>query len=163
MKTTPTYAEQTVMAARLERLARERLGLPADSPIRRDIERLTRAWEGETFARVKRAMEQLLAERERERLIGERVPPPDTYSDGILVGWARTPGGARTPVRIPPSLLCLGTLIVGLIGRGKTFLMRQILSQLILLHAAVRIMCFDPNQSYRTCRTEVWNVPCTTR
>lgn len=137
------------MAARLERLARERLGLPADSPIRRDIERLTRAWEGETFARVKRAMEQLLAERERERLIGERVPPPDTFASGDLtLGEARTPHGEPARVAASSSELPPGFVIVGPPGKGKTTLARRLLRQVVGRLPSVRIVVLDSTQSY---------------
>ncbi len=144
----PSYRQRIKLVAEQDRLARERYGLPDKHPIRRRLASLETYWDPFVFSRVQRALEHLEAVRSRMHRIGERVPPPDAFEGRLVLGSAPTPHEEATDVAPDPNRLILGTLATGLIGTGKTHLIRLIAALVCTLLPHVRVMIFDPNRSY---------------
>lgn len=155
-------AEQIRVAAELERFAAEHLGLSADDPVRRRIRRLQKVWDTSEFKRIRCAIANLRATRTELHRIGVHVPPIGVLDGDLLLGEAPTPHYVATPVCLQSFRLLLGTLIIGLIGAGKTTACRRIVNLVAELLPHVHILLFDPNRSYvETCHNpRLWlNTP----
>lgn len=127
--------------------ATEELGLSSACQLCQDIQRLGIHHNQALHNSVIRRLDRLLAARDALPFVGDRIPQPETFAEGVPIAIIDTPSGEPTLVRIPLDRLCTHAVIVGLPGAGKTHICRILLSQ---LPRHIRVLIFDPNRSYQT-------------
>lgn len=150
-RATPRFrstAERCIHLRHLDRRCEEYYGLDQNHELRRTLRRLEVVWNPDLYRWVQRALKQIDTQRAACRHMTKRIPPSDVLSGDIPLGTVVSL--SRHPVRFhfPVNRLVLGTLVVGLIGSGKTHLVNLLLGGLEALYRELRILLFDPNNSY---------------
>ncbi len=144
----PEAPDRTRELMAMWRTARESFGLSAEHSVCRNIQRLAKVWNEPLYCCTRRALANLETARETASRMADRIPPPEAFQSGLEIAFAPTPGGTDTSVRIPEDQLTLHGMIAGLPGSGKTWFVRRLLACLIRACPHVRILVFDPNDSF---------------
>ncbi|MCL4219170.1 MAG: hypothetical protein KJ052_19485, partial [Candidatus Hydrogenedentes bacterium] len=119
--------------------------LSASCQLCADIQRLGIHHNQALHNSVIRRLDRLLAARDALPFVGDRIPQPETFTDGVPIAFIDTPSGEPTLVRIPLDRLTTHAFFCGVPGSGKTHAVRILLTQ---LPPHVRVIIFDPNRSY---------------
>ena len=138
----------------LDRLARERFGLAKEHPLRRRIRSLKCYWDESLYHSILRGLDKLREALAAFPYTSDRIPPDDVFTGDLTLGAVARPDGGETVVKVPSDRLALNMLIVGLIGAGKTYFVRQLIRLLMAVRPDVRILILDPNYSYDTLTKE---------
>ena len=158
----PSLAERTRVVHALRRKARDEAGLASGHPLLRDIDRLEKSWDARALKRIQKGLANYLARREGAVRVGDRVPPPGTFLGELALGHAHALAGPGARVNLAASRLALGSIILGLIGTGKSHLVSILLRTLIATEPLARVLLLDPNRTYEACchDSTLWlNVP----
>lgn len=141
--------EQLRYLLELDRFLKERHGLPRNHPLRRQVKLLQTVWDSEMLQRVNNASKRLEAERVRVYYLGERIPSLEDFCGDLPIGYALGIEGKTTPVRFNSNRLTGHLLACGLPGHGKSYFCRLLISLIAARLPWVRIILYDPNQTYR--------------
>lgn len=140
--------EQREMVRRLDRECERHYGLGEEHDVRQKLARLSRWWDPDLLVYVRRAIEMLKAERSACEHAGLHVLPPGKLSGDLVLGEAVCASPSKAELVLDSNALIFNTLVVGLPGKGKTHLVRRLLGVLARVRPDVRILVFDPNNSY---------------
>jgi hypothetical protein len=141
--------EQLRYLLELDRLLKERHGLPGNHPMRRQVKLLQTVWDSEILQRVMNAVKRLEAERVRAYYLGERIPSPEDFCGDLTLGHAVDASGRTDPVAFNSDRFTGHGIVCGLPGHGKSYLCRLLLMLIAKRLPWMRILVYDPNQTYR--------------
>ena len=144
----PTNHEQREILRKLDLECERHLGLSKEHDVRRKIDRLHRWWDPSILEFVRRAMSELRTNRARCEHAGRNTPPPEALTGDLVLGEAISSLPEPATLSLSSDSLIFNSLVVGLTGKGKTHFVRLLLNLLTVVRPDVRILLFDPNNSY---------------